>query len=220
LLIDGPRAPLPLAPGRRGWWFALCVLALLFLQSPLYMVVVVFGLAGFTMEAGRSVREQFGLGRLSLRVILTWSLLVWGAVVFVELPLSQAVDWVMTRVHVPHPEQLSVEMFRSYHRAAQIAGFMAQAVLLSPLVEELFFRGFLLTFLKNYTSTWPALILSAGVFAFAHVNLDSVLQLWLLGVVLGLAYEHTGSLLLPVGIHACWNLLTALNILLEKGGFG
>jgi hypothetical protein len=96
---------------------------------------------------------------------------------------------------------------------------MIQAVLISPLIEELFFRGFLYTFLKNYTSTWMALVLSAGVFAFVHVNLGSVVQLWSLGVILGMAYEHTGAILLPMGIHACFNFVTALSLLLDKGNY-
>ena len=71
--------------------------------------------------------------------------------------------------------------------------------------------------MKRFTSIWPAIILSAGVFAFAHANLGSVLQLWLLGVVLGVAYEHTGSLLLPMAIHSCFNFITAISLLIEKG---
>ena len=49
------------------------------------------------------------------------------------------------------------------------------------------------------------------------MNLVAALPLWFLGIVLGLAYEHTGSLLLPIGIHACFNLATALSLLVDKG---
>ncbi len=218
-LIDGLHSPLRFSISHfSGWLFALCVLGLLFLQSPLYMILVVVGLTGFLMESQRTAKEQFGLDRLPLGRIVKWSVLVCGAVIFVELPLSQLVDWTMNAIHLPHPEQESVEVFRQINRPGQIIGFLVQAVLISPMIEELFFRGFLLTFLKNYTNTWLALILSAGVFAFAHANLGSVLQLWLLGVVLGIAYENTGSILLPMGIHACWNFLTAISLLLDRGG--
>jgi membrane protease YdiL (CAAX protease family) len=218
-LIDGPRSPLRFAPpGKAGWLFALAVLVLLFAQSPLYMLLVVVGVTGFLVESRRTTREQFGFDRLPLGKMVKWSLLICGAVIFVEMPLSQVVDWVMRAIHLPHPEQESVEFFRHADRPGEIFAFLLQAIFLSPLIEELFFRGFLFTFLKNYTSTLFALVLSAGVFAFAHANLGSVLQLWVLGLVLGLAYEHSGSLLLPIGIHACWNFLTAMSLLLEKGG--
>ena len=219
-LVGGLNSPLRFAVSSPlGWSFVVVVIALLFLQSPLYMVMVVMGVSVFLLESRRTVSEQFGLARLSGRRILKWSLLVCGAVVFVELPLSQMVDRGMTAIHFPHPEQESVEIFRQVNKPAAMIAFLIQAVLISPLIEELFFRGFLFTFLKNYTTTIFALVLSAGVFAFAHANLGSVLQLWVLGIVLSLAYEHTGSLLLPMGIHACWNLLTAASLLFDRGGF-
>ncbi len=218
-LVSSGNSPAPWVVTRlSAWLFILCVLLLLFIQNAFYMVLVVLGVAALLAENRRSAREQFGLGRLPAAKLVRWSLLVCGAVILIEAPLTEAVQAAMTALHVPHPEQESVVTFRQFDRPGQIFDFMIQAVLLSPLIEELFFRGFLLTFLKNYTSTWLALVLSAGIFAFAHANLGSAAQLWVLGVVLGVAYEHTGSLLLPMGIHACWNLITALSLLLEKGG--
>ena len=108
-------------------------------------------------------------------------------------------------------------MFRQFTGAGDILGFIFLAVLFSPIIEELFFRGFLLTFLKNYTTPMVAVVLSAGVFAFAHLNLGAVIPLWFLGIVLGIAYEHTGSLLVPMTTHGCFNLATALSLLLDKG---
>jgi membrane protease YdiL (CAAX protease family) len=119
-------------------------------------------------------------------------------------------------LHLAHPEQQSVEVFRQVKRTSQIIDFLIQAVLIAPMIEELFFRGFLLTYLKTYVTTWPAIVISAALFAVAHQNLDSVLPLWVLGIVLGVAYEHTGSILLPMGIHACFNLTTGLTLLAQK----
>ena len=217
-LIHTRKAPLPFPVSPlAGWLFALSVILLLFAQSPLYMLLVIAGIWVFLAVEQRSAEYQFGLSRVSVGKIVAWSLLVCGAFFFIEMPLSNAIDRIMTAIQLPHPEQQSVEIFRHFNKPAEIALFMLQAVLISPLLEELFFRGFLFSFLKRYTSTWGALILSAGVFAFAHANLGAVVQLWLLGVVLGIAYENTGSLLLPMGIHGCFNFVTALSLLIEKG---
>jgi membrane protease YdiL (CAAX protease family) len=217
-LINSRKAPLPFPVlPLAGWLFALSVILLLFDQSPCYMLLVVTGIWIFLTAERRTAEYQFGFSRLPAINVLRWSLVLCGAVFFLEIPLSHAVDRFMTAVQLPHPEQQSVEIFRHYNKPSEIFLFMLQAVLISPLIEELFFRGFLFSFLKRYTNTWAALILSAGVFAFAHANLGSVLQLWLLGVVLGLAYENTGSLLLPMGIHGCFNFITALSLLVEKG---
>ncbi len=203
---------------RAGWFFAGSVVGLIYLQSPLYALVVPVGIALALAENGRTARMQFGLDRLKPVKALAWSLLVFGAVMLVETPLTEASAWALDALQMPHPEQQSVEIFRQYNESSAILWFLLQAVFIFPVIEELFFRGFLLTFLKNYTSTWPAIVLSAGVFAFAHLNLGAVLPLWFLGIVLGVAYEHTGSLMVPVGVHACFNLATALSLLLDKGG--
>ena len=204
-------------PQAAGWLFVLNVLFLLFTQSPLFMLLIVAGLTFLVLEEARTPNEQFGLERMPVLKLLRWALLICGAVILIEVPLTQIMDVILTTLHVPHPEQESVEAFRRYNRPSEIFDFLVLAVFVSPLLEELFFRGFLFTFLKNYTSTWMALILSAGVFAFAHANLGSALPLWLLGMVLGLAYQHTGSLLLPMCIHGCFNLMTAVGLLLDKG---
>ena len=217
-LLTTGNAPPPLAIRPViGWSFVIGVLGLIYLQSPRYALLVLVGIACVLVENRRTAQAQFGLDRLEPARLVNWSLVVFGAVALVETPLTLFSTWLLDAFRVLHPEQQSVETFRQYNQSSTILLFMFQAVLLFPVIEELFFRGFLLTFLKNYTSTWLAIVLSGGVFAFAHLNLGAVLPLWFLGVVLGLVYEHTGSLLLPMGIHACFNLATALSLLMDKG---
>jgi membrane protease YdiL (CAAX protease family) len=176
----------------------------------------VIGQAVLLLENRRIALKQFGLERLSSAQLIQWSVVISGAVVVVAAPVMQLFELLLDMLHLSHPEQQSVEVFRQVTRASQIIDFLIQAVFLAPMIEELFFRGFLLTYLKNYMSTWGALALSAAVFAIAHQNLDSVLPLWVLGIVLGVAYEHTGCILLPMGIHACFNLTTGLTLLAQK----
>lgn len=217
-LFASENAPLPVVmQPMAGWFFVLSVVGLIYLQSVLYAIVVLVGIAGVLAENGRTVGTQFGFDRLPLFRALTWSLLVFGAIMLVETPLTEASARALDALQISHPEQQAVETFRQYNTASTILWFLFQAVFLFPVIEELFFRGFLLTFLKNYTSTWLSIVLSAGVFAFAHLNLGAALPLWLLGVVLGVAYEHTGCLIVPMGIHACFNLATGLSLLMDKG---
>lgn len=213
------RSPIPfmMRPPLAGWIYILSVLALIYLQSVLYALVVLAGVTSLMLENRATAVEQFGLHRMKFIRAIAWGLLVFGAVTLLETPLMQFSVWLLEKLQMPHPEQQSVETFRQYTRESTIAMFLVQAVLIFPVIEELFFRGFLLTFLKNYTSTVPAIILSAGVFAFAHLNLAAALPLWFLGIALGLAYEHTGSIIVPMTIHSCFNLATGLSLLIEKG---
>jgi len=204
-------------PHMAGWFFMISVLLLILLEPSLYALLVVMGVVGVLVENHRTFGVQFGFDRM--KPLRTVKLIVFGfgAVMLVETPLSQASVWVLDIFHIAHPEQQTVETFRQFDKAPAIMGFLFQAVLLFPIVEETFFRGFLLTFLKNYTSAWMAIILSAAVFAAVHLNAGAFLPLWFLGFALGLAYEHTGSLLLPMGMHMCFNLATGLYLLLDKG---
>ena len=199
-----------------GWIFISCVIGLIYLQSILYVLVVLFGISGAVMENQRTFKVQFGFNRVPILKAMVWGMLVFGAIMLVETPLMQASGWVLDYLDLPHPEQQAVETFRQYNDFSTIVRFLFLAVFISPAIEELFFRGYLLTFLKNYTSTPLAIFFSAGIFAFAHLNLGVAAPLWFLGIVLGIAYEHTGSLLVPISIHACFNLATGLSILLDK----
>jgi uncharacterized protein len=217
-LFSKESVPLPLGmTSLSGWIFVMSVVGLILLQSVLYSIVVLVGMAGVLAENRRTALEQFGLDRIAPSKAFTWGLLIFGMVMLVETPLTEVSAWALDMLSVPHPDQESVETFRQYSKASAILGFLIQAVLIFPVIEELFFRGFLLTFLKNYTSTWFAIVLSGGIFAFAHLNLGVVVPLWFLGIVLGVAYEHTGSLLVPISVHACFNLATGLSLLLDKG---
>jgi hypothetical protein len=218
-LLASEFAPLPVAfyPPISGWLLIACTLGLIYLQSTFFPIVVLAGTAAIVVQNRRGAEVQFGFNRLPLIRAQAYALLVFGAVMLVESPLTDASDWAFDFFRLPHPEQDTVEMFRQFNGASDILGFMFLAVVISPIIEELFFRGFLLTFLKNYTTPLVAIVLSSGVFAFAHLNLGVAIPLWFLGIALGLAYEHTGSLLVPMTIHGCFNLTTALAVLLDKG---
>lgn len=95
-------------------------------------------------------------------------------------------------------------------------------VILAPLSEEILFRGFLFTFLKKILPFKGALILSAFIFALFHfdpeqgyTNYSLLMALWILGMFLGWVYERERSLWSSIGLHAFFNFVSTINILLE-----
>lgn len=83
--------------------------------------------------------------------------------------------------------------------------------LLVGAVEELVFRGFLLTQLEKNYSVWIAAIISSLIFAILHLvwerreTIPQIPGLWLMGMVLVLArFADNGSLGLAWGLHAGW----------------
>ncbi|CAL0331222.1 unnamed protein product [Lupinus luteus] len=76
---------------------------------------------------------------------------------------------------------------------------------LAPLLEETVFRGFFMTSLTKWVPTPVAVIISAAVFALAHLTPGEFPQLFVLGAALGISYAQTKNLLTPITIHALWN---------------
>ncbi len=89
-----------------------------------------------------------------------------------------------------------------------LAGFIA--VVLAPIVEEVVFRGILFRALGDRIGVWLAAIVSSAIFAVIHIEVVlsqpvALGGLFAVGMVLALAYQWTGNLLVPVVGHAVFN---------------
>lgn len=87
----------------------------------------------------------------------------------------------------------------------------------APIIEEMIFRGMLLSILVRSLSRWPAIVISAAVFAAIHLfdpNAIAVIPgLFLLGIVLGWVAIRRGDLSLAIAMHSGINLLAAITLL-------
>ncbi|MCS6770852.1 MAG: CPBP family intramembrane metalloprotease [Kiritimatiellae bacterium] len=91
--------------------------------------------------------------------------------------------------------------------------FVALAVGLAPLFEELLFRGILLPVLARRYGAWAATLISAFLFAAIHGHLPSFATLFALSVALSAAYALSGSIVTAVTMHALFNTLTTALLL-------
>ncbi len=89
-------------------------------------------------------------------------------------------------------------------------GLWAGAVMIAPAAEELFFRGILQNTMLNVTGDRRiAIVLGAVAFGLVHASQPhAILALTFLGVLLGIAYQRTGALIVPIAVHAAFNLKT------------
>ncbi|GKU99491.1 hypothetical protein SLEP1_g12338 [Rubroshorea leprosula] len=88
---------------------------------------------------------------------------------------------------------------------------------LAPVLEETVFRGFFMVSLTKWVPTPISIVISAAVFALAHLTPGEFPQLFVLGTALGFSYAQTRNLMTPITIHAFWNsgvilLLTFLQL--------
>lgn len=79
--------------------------------------------------------------------------------------------------------------------------------------EEILFRGIIYRMMSMRWNCYVALIVSALIFGFAHMSEPNA-SVWSsvaiaveAGLMLGAAYEYSGNLWLPIGIHWAWNFM-------------
>jgi membrane protease YdiL (CAAX protease family) len=81
--------------------------------------------------------------------------------------------------------------------------------LIAPVAEETFFRGYVLSVFGLYGGERKAPVLGSLLFAVVHGYVIHFLQVFLIGLLLGYAYQKRKTLLTPIIAHGIMNLLAA-----------
>jgi len=88
------------------------------------------------------------------------------------------------------------------------------AVIIAPLFEEVFFRGFMYQAFRKTMRLWPAALLTSLVFGIAHIDPAVIIPIALVGMILLGIYRWTGNLWSSIITHAGYNgiAVTALAV--------
>lgn len=89
-------------------------------------------------------------------------------------------------------------------------------VVAAPVIEELFFRGFIYPAFRERWGITAGIIVSGLLFAIFHFNLYVFVPIAVVGFALAYLYERTGSLGPPIMLHAINNLISV--VLIYYGG--
>ena len=155
----------------------------------------------------------------SMGTVMNQALVRWLAL----LPLLwfTAFTWQLVLRAMGHAPSLqeALRLFIEGRDIWQRASLLVFAVILAPVAEEMLFRGILLPLLVRRTGAMAGLLLTAVGFAALHGNLGTFVPLAVISVALSLAYARTGSLLVPMAMHALFNgaNLALLWVLLRAG---
>lgn len=85
-----------------------------------------------------------------------------------------------------------------------MAGFVS-LVILTPIVEEVIFRGILFNGLRRRYSFWIAAVASSLLFAIAHMQWNVAVDTFALGLILCYLVEKSGSIVPSIVLHALKN---------------
>lgn len=80
-------------------------------------------------------------------------------------------------------------------------------IIMAPLVEEIIFRGLVLSRLKKVMPTWLAVVLCSMVFGLMHGQLIWIVYTTLFGLLLAVVAENANSIWASVLLHMAFNLV-------------
>ena len=89
-------------------------------------------------------------------------------------------------------------------------------VIVSPVAEEILYRGVVFFDIKRVLGVWPAIIVSTVMFSIFHMNLVQIVYALFMGFYLGLIMERSENIFVPVAGHAAAN---ALSVIRAETGF-
>lgn len=117
---------------------------------------------------------------------------------------------------VSYIAQIDSGEFISSIKDTQHLGLFFVMVFLAPVVEELVFRGYFFQAWRNsWLGLWGTIIVTSVLFTLVHMGQYPLLVLAMLfcfSVLLGLAREKTGSVYVPMAMHAVNNLIACVLI--------
>ena len=162
---------------------------------------------------GKSAAGVFGIGANKLKMICT-GVLIYLAI----LPLI----WIFSVVYQLILYFCGQEIFLQDVTAILAAdatwpvrvALFVSAIIIAPVFEEIVFRGLLLPAAVRHAGLWPGVIILSLLFGALHWHLPSFGALVLLSALLSFAYIRTGSILVPITIHAVFNGVTVLLLMI------
>lgn len=80
--------------------------------------------------------------------------------------------------------------------------------IVTPIAEELMFRGIIYNYLKRFINMKMAFFVAAALFGFYHMNAVQGVYGFIMGLVIIFAYEYFGDFKAPVAVHMISNIIS------------
>jgi membrane protease YdiL (CAAX protease family) len=146
--------------------------------------------------------------RESIRLLLT---LLWPVLLLLLLSSS-----LYLALGLPLKPQPALLKFLEARELGEMLPFLAYALVIAPVWEEIFFRGTLFPWLAGRMPIAQAQWLSALAFGAVHLHGPTLIPLTVFGALLAGIYRTQGSLLPAILVHALFNANTCALLLLGR----
>ncbi len=125
--------------------------------------------------------------------------------IVIGISLNFFADCAVTLIPFPESIMNTYDEMYSFLGEGNPVVEIAGVVLITPIAEEVFFRAASYGIMRRRMSVWAAVAVSAVFFGVAHGNVVSFVFTSLLGAVLALIFEKSGSVFAPIAVHASFN---------------
>lgn len=119
-----------------------------------------------------------------------------------------SVTWLFERWRPADSDYISILLAFKPKGILHFAAMTLGMAVLTPLGEEMLFRGLLQQTLRRNMGAATAVVLSGLLFAVSHGTLFLIPGVALLGIMIAWVYHRTGNLLYAVLIHAVFNFFS------------
>ena len=157
----------------------------------------------FSLRKHRASAKHLGIKKIpvgqGIQEVLAHYLLYFGIAALIGIIIA------FTQVKIPgfQAQPSIIPAFGDSTSAIIIATFTV--VIIAPIIEEIFFRGFLMRTLVNHYKLYLGSIASAAIFALFHLQPNSIIPLFIVGLLLNSIVIRTKSILPAIGFHMLFN---------------
>lgn len=164
-------------------------------------------------KAAREEKDSRESGKRKAGTRILHVVLICGAAVLLSVSLNNLISLTALKEQSEAYQRVNASFFSS-NLWVELLG----TSLLTPVLEEMLYRGIVYERLKRYGKMSFAVGMSAFIFGIMHFNLVQFLYAGIIGLFLAGVYEMEGTLLVPILSHAVANAVSVLRT--ELGLFG
>ncbi len=177
-------------------------------------LLVAFVLYRRAKKKGTTVREETTLSFEGVQVKFAAHCALFG------MSVSMFVSSLLTLVKIPYLSESYSGAAGAIYERTDLLLVLLLVGFLSPILEEVIFRGYMLNRLLARFGERASVMITAMVFALCHANLLWMVYAFFMGVFLAALAMRKDNILYPVCVHIGFNLPSVLIAAIQAAGLG
>lgn len=152
-------------------------------------------------------RRRTSLKLLGLQRLPEWMDFLWAPAGYITYAILSTLALSLASEYLPFVDidQSQETGFENLSQQYEFILAFVSLVVVTPIAEEILFRGYLLGKLRKRFATWLAVLVTSLLFGIAHFAWNVGIDVFVLSIVLSVLRIVTGSLWAPIVLHMIKN---------------